>query len=132
MLRQPPRSTRTHPLFPYTTLFRSPADPHHLLRVFPKPQFGRRKQAIDDVVIAADPVIGELVVAERPDDEERRRLALIEPCGKLDIDLAAVIPCANRTPGWIVAANLVAKAQIGQRNILGNGPRLFGARVLTA
>src|SRR3546814_12189475 len=24
MIRRPPRSTRTHPLFPYTTLFRSP------------------------------------------------------------------------------------------------------------
>src|SRR3546814_2426661 len=26
MIRLPPRSTRTDPLFPYTTLFRSPAD----------------------------------------------------------------------------------------------------------
>src|SRR3546814_8259833 len=26
MLRPPPRSTLTYPLFPYTTLFRSPAD----------------------------------------------------------------------------------------------------------
>src|SRR3546814_6467884 len=60
-----------------------PADPHHLLRVFPKPQFGRRKQAIDDVVIAADPVIDELVVAERPDDEERRRLRSEEHTSEL-------------------------------------------------
>src|SRR3546814_3131716 len=27
MIRRPPRSTRTDPLFPYTTLFRSGADP---------------------------------------------------------------------------------------------------------
>src|SRR3546814_12218682 len=27
MIRRPPRSTRTHTLFPYTTLFRSPDDP---------------------------------------------------------------------------------------------------------
>src|SRR3546814_10645221 len=27
MIRRPPRSTRTDTLFPYTTLFRSPADP---------------------------------------------------------------------------------------------------------
>src|SRR3546814_6917141 len=29
MIRRPPRSTRTDTLFPYTTLFRSPADRHH-------------------------------------------------------------------------------------------------------
>src|SRR3546814_16668583 len=29
MIRRPPRSTRTDPLFPYTTLFRSPACPRH-------------------------------------------------------------------------------------------------------
>src|SRR3546814_14212487 len=28
MIRRPPRSTRTDTLFPYTTLFRSPPDPH--------------------------------------------------------------------------------------------------------
>src|SRR3546814_8632066 len=28
MIRRPPRSTRTHTLFPYTTLFRSTADDH--------------------------------------------------------------------------------------------------------
>src|SRR3546814_8501017 len=28
MIRRPPRSTRTDPLFPYTTLFRSQAHPH--------------------------------------------------------------------------------------------------------
>src|SRR3546814_4990757 len=31
MIRRPPRSTRTDTLFPYTTLFRSPADPSHRL-----------------------------------------------------------------------------------------------------
>src|SRR3546814_2341708 len=30
MIRRPPRSTRTDTLFPYTTLFRSPADPSRL------------------------------------------------------------------------------------------------------
>src|SRR3546814_7028793 len=29
MIRRPPRSTRTDTLFPYTTLFRSPADLRH-------------------------------------------------------------------------------------------------------
>src|SRR3546814_5691135 len=30
MIRRPPRSTRTDPLFPYTTLFRSGREPHIL------------------------------------------------------------------------------------------------------
>src|SRR3546814_6279956 len=30
MIRRPPRSTRTDTLFPYTTLFRSDLDRHHL------------------------------------------------------------------------------------------------------
>src|SRR3546814_17081643 len=31
MIRRPPRSTRTDTLFPYTTLFRSDAEPRHVL-----------------------------------------------------------------------------------------------------
>src|SRR3546814_11452328 len=34
MRRRPPRSTRTDTLFPYTTLFRSPLDPHEDCRSF--------------------------------------------------------------------------------------------------
>src|SRR3546814_10077949 len=33
MLRRPPRSTRTDTLFPYTTLFRSPAEDQQLQRI---------------------------------------------------------------------------------------------------
>src|SRR3546814_19924930 len=36
MIRRPPRSTRTDTLFPYTTLFRSPAGPKHRERVDPQ------------------------------------------------------------------------------------------------
>src|SRR3546814_9393539 len=32
MIRQPPRSTRTDTLFPYTTLFRSPSPPSRVYR----------------------------------------------------------------------------------------------------
>src|SRR3546814_3273770 len=39
MIRRPPRSTRTDTLFPYTTLFRSPADIHLPIDAFPR---GRR------------------------------------------------------------------------------------------
>src|SRR3546814_13294493 len=39
MIRRPPRSTRTDTLFPYTTLFRSPAPP------IPRPVPGRCRRA---------------------------------------------------------------------------------------
>src|SRR3546814_19496934 len=35
MLRRPPRSTRTDPLFPYTTLFRSVSRLRHIAKVEP-------------------------------------------------------------------------------------------------
>src|SRR3546814_1113958 len=40
MIRRPPRSTRTDTLFPYTTLFRSTAPLHQLLKE--SGQFGRK------------------------------------------------------------------------------------------
>src|SRR3546814_3585403 len=36
MIRRPPRSTRTDTLFPYTTLFRSPPQPHHQAGLGPR------------------------------------------------------------------------------------------------
>src|SRR3546814_20688382 len=48
MIRRPPRSTRTDTLFPYTTLFRSPRQPHRSpLPRFPNapaPRFPPRRQ----------------------------------------------------------------------------------------
>ena len=52
------------------------ADPHGLLRVGAETQFRRGEQAIDNVGRALDAVIDELGLAGRPDDKERRRLAL--------------------------------------------------------
>src|SRR3546814_12616915 len=42
MIRRPPRSTRTDTLFPYTTLFRSPASPRSLPR---RSRFARSSDA---------------------------------------------------------------------------------------
>src|SRR3546814_3318098 len=50
MIRRPPRSTRTDPLFPYTTLFRSQlagSDPDPLLRVGEMALSFRRKRQPD-------------------------------------------------------------------------------------
>src|SRR3546814_6414023 len=45
MIRRPPRSTRTDTLFPYTTLFRSAADPARLDARVAHPR--RRRAAVD-------------------------------------------------------------------------------------
>src|SRR3546814_8497968 len=42
MIRRPPRSTRTDTLFPYTTLFRSPADHRSRGRLLVGPRESRR------------------------------------------------------------------------------------------
>src|SRR3546814_11936819 len=47
MIRRPPRSTRTDTLFPYTTLFRSPAEPvSEVRRRLPENSAGRRRPAL--------------------------------------------------------------------------------------
>jgi hypothetical protein len=48
------------------------ADPDDLLRVLPQAQFGCREQAIDDVVVSAEPVVDEFIVSVRAHHEERR------------------------------------------------------------
>src|SRR3546814_7997871 len=42
MIRRPPRSTRTDTLFPYTTLFRTPAAPRPRLRAADRERGGQR------------------------------------------------------------------------------------------
>src|SRR3546814_4643775 len=51
MIRRPPRSTRTDPLFPYTTLFRSPDDPHPILTDLPRGERGIGDRAFDHAQI---------------------------------------------------------------------------------
>jgi hypothetical protein len=52
------------------------ADPHGLLRVGAEAQFRGSEQAVDNVGRALDAVIDELGLNGRPDDKERRGLAL--------------------------------------------------------
>src|SRR3546814_16727760 len=48
MIRRPPRSTRTDPLFPYTTLFRS-SDVHIIFGQFAnRPRRGEREEIMSD------------------------------------------------------------------------------------
>src|SRR3546814_20457383 len=77
MLRRPPRSTRTDPLFPYTTLFRSAAELIH------------RGAAVDEILhhlgrhlgrIGGDALVGDAVVAGEDGGigtVDRRRIAAL-------------------------------------------------------
>ncbi len=85
---------------------------HDLLRILPETQLGGRKEPVDDVIAAVDPVVDELVLAVRSDDEERRRLALVEPSWELDVDLVGVVEDAHRPPGRRVAADGIAETQV--------------------
>lgn len=59
-----------------------------------EPEFSGGEQPIDDHVVASYVVIYELGTALRPDDPERRHLALADAGGELEEHLAAVIECA--------------------------------------
>src|SRR3546814_18020081 len=69
MLRRPPRSTRTHTPFPYTTLFRSPGDD----------RAGRTAGARDrDLAILQNLIAGvpEALGVEQPTRRQRSRIGL--------------------------------------------------------
>src|SRR5216684_1324897 len=87
------------------------ADPHGLLRVGAEAQFRRGEQAVDNVGRAFDAVIDELGLAGRPDDKERRGLALGYAGRELDIDLVPVIEGLDRPPRGRISADTVTEAQ---------------------
>jgi hypothetical protein len=66
--------------------------------ILPKPQFRGAERPVDDVVVAAHRVVDQFALTGRPNHEERRRLALVDPRREFDIDLGSVIEGANRTP----------------------------------
>src|SRR3546814_6772272 len=69
MIRRPPRPTRTDPLFPYTTLFRSRADqPHGQLLRGGLQEAHRRDTARQDAVPGHPPQLA--AVPDRPRSEE--------------------------------------------------------------
>ena len=88
-------------------------DAHDLLRRRAEAQLGRREQAIDDVGRALDPVIDECGLAAAVDDEQWRRLALLQPARELDVDLGAVVEDACRLP------RCVALEPVAEANVLG-------------
>src|SRR3546814_10931101 len=99
MIRRPPRSTRTDPLFPYTTLFRSKAT-----------HFGHDR-SIEFLVAegAAYPRLQlrlAIVPRQIPDRSFFRRDLIVEPKGVLPVEGTIVLhptpclgsPCTNRRP----------------------------------
>ena len=67
------------------------ADANQLLRIRAEPQFGGCEEAIHDVIMVAHTVIDEFAAAVRADDEQRRRLALVDAARKLDVHVSAVV-----------------------------------------
>ena len=63
-------------------------------------------------MIAADAVIDQFAIALRPDHEQRRRLSLVQPPRKLNIDLVTVIEGAHWPPRRVVAGNGIAETQM--------------------
>src|SRR3546814_19318337 len=75
MIRRPPRSTRTDTLFPYTTLFRSPAGIKRQLAAL------QMQDVIDDIVQE---------IALVADDQDRRAIAfedILEPHHRFEIEV---------------------------------------------
>src|SRR3546814_3477123 len=71
MIRRPPRSTRTDTLFPYTTLFRSPAARRKARRRSALPPSARSPRGIFE--------LRDAFAADRLDDARQHRYALAEP-----------------------------------------------------
>src|SRR6476660_797600 len=62
--------------------------------------------------MAVGAVVDDLGLAVRPDDEQRRHLALTNSGREFDVDFAAVIVGADRTPGWSVALDGITRAAL--------------------
>src|SRR3546814_5677075 len=60
MIRRPPRSTRTDPLFPYTTLFRSDAEGE------PTADVGRHEGDVLELLVGHRQAVGDLLDGRRP------------------------------------------------------------------
>src|SRR5579875_871523 len=71
-------------------------------------KLGGGEEAIDDQDVLVDAAVGDLKLAFRADDEERRHLALHDAARKLDIDPTSIVVDSDRPPGRIVAAQGVA------------------------
>src|SRR3546814_10006546 len=105
MIRRPPRSTRPHPLFPYTTLFRSQAAPFR--PIFLRP-ITRPRQPFRQTVPMEESLLHPKPVASVPSQPcEQFRMAKIAPTGIS----AAKVPIIARRVGraelteFLVAAN---------------------------
>src|SRR5579885_821000 len=71
-------------------------------------KLGGAEEAIDDQDVLVDAAVGDLELAFRADDEERRHLALDDPARKLDIDPTSVVVDGDWPPRRIVAAQRIA------------------------
>ena len=69
------------------------------------------EQPIDDVIRRMHAIVHELRLVFSADNKERRQLTLRNIDRKLQIHLLAVIECPDRTPGGVIARNLIREVQ---------------------
>src|SRR5712692_1386360 len=75
-------------------------------------KLGDSEHAIHDVIGAADTIVHQVWTTVAARHEQRRRLALRQAGGHLDIDLAPVIEGTQRPPGRIVALDAVTEVEL--------------------
>src|SRR6266566_1907441 len=87
-------------------------DPHRTLRALAKAQFSDTEHPVDNVIRTAHAITDEVRPSISAGDEQWRRLTLRQTRWHLDIDLAAIVEGAQRTPRRIVALDPVPEVQI--------------------
>src|SRR3546814_16367718 len=104
MIRRPPRSTRTDTLFPYTTLFRSTAEPFHAA----VPDHARRLEAQHQIKLA---MAGDAVRAVQLHDIENAQAARFEEAAQQTRCAADDETAAARDIDSIVGDQLMTTCQ---------------------
>src|SRR3546814_20787468 len=103
MIRRPPRSTRTDTLFPYTTLFRSNANPLSMAATLK--QLGRENGERRLAVLGAMKELGE--------ESDAFHAALAEPICASDVNFAILVG-PEMAP---LAEQLEGKVEIGRAHV---------------
>src|SRR3546814_6692862 len=119
MIRRPPRSTRTDTLFPYTTLFRSPA--RRAVRLLPGDvDFGR---GLGKGEIAGAEAHLEVALEERAHEFGQRALEVGE--ARVLVDQQALALVEHRRVGLVgVAAIDLAQRDHAQRGLAAGGEQV--------
>src|SRR5450631_4292633 len=87
-------------------------DSDDFLALLPYAQLGRLEEPVDDVRVGLHPVVDELGVSSRRQDEERRCLAIDQRFGKPDVRLVPVVEDLSGDPLGAAAHDLHAVTEV--------------------